>query len=467
MNRLWLQLTLGFALVTLASTLTVALLANAAAAATFRGYLAQSQVAESGVVERLAVYYAAQGSWSGAEPLLTLARRPGAGQGHGQGAMMGGSLALADADGQVVADPAGLTGGVRLRASERAAAIPIVVEGRVVGYVLARTPAGAALPAAAERFLRSLNETLWMAGLLAGTLGLVLGLLIARGLAAPLGQLAAGARRIAHGRLSERVPVSGPLEVQTAARSFNEMAAALEAGEAQRRHMVADIAHELRTPLTVIQGNLRAMLDDVYPLSKSEVATIYETSLGLRRLVDDLRELSLAEAGRLELDLQPLVVATLLNRETALFADLAAEHGVSLRTELPAGLPHAMADPGRVVQILHNLVSNALRHTPSGGVITLSAELVAATLDDAGSERTRPLLRFAVTDSGDGIAAADLPHVFERFYRADRGRTRGAGGSGLGLAITRQLVLLHGGSIGVESAPGQGSCFWFTLPCGE
>jgi two-component system OmpR family sensor kinase len=476
MNRLWIHLTLGFALVTLVSTLTVALLANVRADATFRGYLAQNQVAESGVLDRLAAHYATQGSWAGAEALLTAAHGPGMGPGQGQGMGMGQgamllrSIALADAEGQVMADPARVVSGPTLSASEQASALPIRIQGRTVGYLLARMPASAALPAAAERFLDTLNTTLWMAGLLASGLGLALGLLIARGLAAPLARLAGGARRIAQGQLDARVPAAGPAEVRTVATAFNEMAAALEAGEAQRRHMVADIAHELRTPLTVVQGNLRAMLDDVYPLSKAEVATIYETTLGMRRLVDDLRELSLAEAGRLDLRPQPVAIAPLLAREVALFADLAAAEGVTLQLEAPSALPAAMADPERLAQVLHNLVSNALRHTPAGGAVTLAVRaddrpLPAPAITGGVPASGVPwAVVFEVRDTGVGIAAADLPHLFERFYRADRGRARAAGGSGLGLAITRQLVRLQGGEIGVASAPGQGARFWFTLP---
>lgn len=457
MNRLWIQLTLGIALVTLVSALTVALVANLTADTSFRGYLAQAQAAESGIVPQLAEYYAATGSWDGAAGLLTTSHGPGVAQGHGQGrgqgAMFGGSLVLADAEGHVVADPADVAGGATLSARERSAAIPLVVEGRTVGYLAVGAVRGAALPAAAQHFLATLNTALWAAAIVAGVLGLALGLLMARGLALPLGRLAVGARQIAAGQLAERVPVAGPAEVQTVATAFNEMAAALEAGESQRRQMVADIAHELRTPLTVIQGNLRAMLDEVYPLSKAEVATIYEASLGLRRLVDDLREISLAEAGRLQLHPQPVAVAPLLYREAALFADTAAAQGVSLRAEPAADLPTAQADPERLAQVLHNLVSNALRHTPAGGTVTLRA----VVQDEAG-------VLIEVSDTGAGIAEADLPHVFERFYRADRGRARSDGGSGLGLAITHQLVRLQGGTIGVESRPGQGSRFWFTLP---
>ncbi|MEI8167656.1 MAG: ATP-binding protein [Chloroflexales bacterium] len=351
-----------------------------------------------------------------------------------------------------MADPAGLAGRPTLNASERTEALPILVAGRTVGYLLARAPGNSALPAAAQRFLDTLNRSLWTAGLVAGGVSLALGLFIARGLAAPLGRLATGARRIAQGHLAERVQGGGPAEVQTVATAFNEMAAALEAGEAQRRQMVADIAHELRTPLTVIQGNLRAILDEVYPLSTAEVATIYEATLGLRRLVDDLRTLSLAEAGRLDMQPQPVAVAPLLAREVALFADLASAEGVTLQMDAPPDLPAVLADPERLAQVLHNLVSNALRHTPAGGAVTLQAQHVAAQV------------RFTVADTGVGIAAADLPHVFERFYRVDRGRSREAGGSGLGLAITSQIIRLHSGTIGVTSTAGQGAHFWFTLP---
>ncbi len=465
MNRLWLQLALGFALVTLLSTLTVALVANATADATFRGYLAQTQAVESGLVERLAAYYAAQGSWAGVDQLLAAPSGPGMGQGHGQGPMMlRSSFALADVEGRVVADPAGITAGQRLSASEQAAAIPVAAQGRTVGYLLAREAPREALPAAAERFLARLNQTLWLTGLLAGLLALALGLLIARGLAAPLTRLAEGTRRIAAGELAERVPVAGSVEARTTAAAFNEMAAALERGERQRRQMVADIAHELRTPLTVIQGNLRAMLDDVYPLSKGEVAAVYEASLGLRRLVDDLRELSLAEAGRLELRLQPVVVAPLLAREAALFADAALAQGVMLTVEAAPRLPEALADPERLAQILHNLLSNGLRHTPAGGSVTLRASGEAGRGSPDARGRAASLVRFEVVDTGVGIAADELAHVFERFYRADRGRAREEGGSGLGLAIARQLVTLQGGAIGADSTPGQGSRFWFTLP---
>lgn len=458
MNRLWLRLALGFALVSLVSTLSVALLANLAAEASFRGYLARSLATESGVVERLTAFYAATGSWQGAEHLLTSGRGM---MGRGQGAMMGGGLMLADAEGRIVADAISQRVGLRLGLRERASAIPLVVEGQVVGYLLVHTPQGTALSVATREFLDSLNRSLWIAGLLASALGLILGLIFARSLAAPLDQLAARARQIAQGQRATPVAARGPREIETVATAFNEMADALAAGEAQRRQMVADIAHELRTPLTVIQGNLRALLDGVYPLTKTEVATVYEASLGLRRLVEDLRELSLAEAGQIELHLQPVAVGSLLEREAILFAEQAAAHQVQINLEVNEPIAPLQGDPERLAQILRNLISNALRHTPPGGTITLRAKY----MPDASSQTG--LIRIEVADTGAGIAAEDLPHIFERFYRADRGRARAAGGSGLGLAITAQLVHLHHGMIGAMSQPGQGTQIWMVFPAAQ
>ncbi|PDW00658.1 sensor histidine kinase [Candidatus Viridilinea mediisalina] len=453
MDRLWLQLTLGFALVTCVAIFTVAFVAQRSVAESFRGYVARSQVLESGLLDRLASHYATNDSWVGVETGMTSLRGAGRGAGPGPGSPMSSNIMLTDRHGRVVADPQGLGATFNLERTRYNDAIPIMVEGETVGYVLVLTSRGAALPLAAQSFLEGLNRAIWSAGLLAGGLGLILGLLIARGIAAPLQRLANGARRIAQGHLNERVPARGPTEVQAVAVAFNEMAGALEAGEIQRRQMVADIAHELRTPLTVVQGNLRAILDDVYPLDKREVTTIYETTLGLRRLVDDLRDLSLAEAGRLDLHRQAVNVAALLDQEVALFAELAASQTLSLAADVAPALPPLHADPQRLAQIFHNLVSNALRYTPAGGSVRLTAEPDGPTQ-----------IRFSVIDNGVGIAPEELPHIFDRFYRADRARSRASGGSGLGLAITRELVRLHGGNLTVTSSPGTETRFCFSLP---
>jgi two-component system OmpR family sensor kinase/two-component system sensor histidine kinase BaeS len=275
---------------------------------------------------------------------------------------------------------------------------------------------------------------------------------------------------MARGKLDERVPIAGATEVADVARAFNEMASGLQQAEQLRRNMVADVAHELRTPLTVIQGNLRALLDDVYPLDKAEITTIYDETVMLSRLIGDLRELAQAEAGQLALAPHPIDVAPLVEAAVAPFAAQAAEQEVVLTVDVPRDMPPMQADPDRVRQVMHNLLANALRHTPAGGTITLCARTEVRGLRTEVPERQASALSpqssvlITVADTGTGIAADDLAHIFDRFWRANRSRSRDHGGSGLGLAIARQLVEAQGGQIGVESAVGQGSQFWFTLP---
>jgi signal transduction histidine kinase len=232
------------------------------------------------------------------------------------------------------------------------------------------------------------------------------------------------------------------------------MSAALEKGEQLRRNLVADVAHELRTPLSVIQGNLRAILDDVYTLDKEEVARLYEQTRHLSRLVNDLHELAQAEARQLPLNRQPANLNDLVALTGETFAPVAETKGVSLEMILPAQTISLNVDSTRLRQVLHNLLNNALRHTPKGGRIMLNLE--------PNSEA----INLSVSDTGEGIPPDHLPHIFNRFYRADAVRSRESGGTGLGLAIARAIVEAHNGQISAASsgAPGQGSTFTVTFP---
>ena len=382
------------------------------------------------------------------------------GSGNGRGLRRGApKLMLADAAGQIVYNGSGPMDAAPLTRQNLADALPLELNGQVVGYLLAEGQGQGQLTGAAQNFLRQINRSLLQAGLLAGGLGVLLGLIIARSMSAPLTRLAGAARRIAQGRLDERVPVSGAQEFTHLAAAFNDMAHHLQQAETLRRNLVADIAHELRTPLTIIQGNLQAILDDVFPLDKAEIAGIYDETLILNRLIADLRDLALAEAGQLDLNLEPVDVAAVVNGQVELFAELARDKPVQLTANVAAGLPPVLADADRLRQVLHNLLANAVRHTPADGAVTV-------TVSGPGDVPTGGLVRITVADTGSGLAPADLPHVFDRFWRADKSRSRQQGGSGLGLAIARQWVEAHGGQIGVESqgVPGQGSQFWFTLP---
>ncbi len=284
-------------------------------------------------------------------------------------------------------------------------------------------------------------------------LGIAAGVWMSRRLAAPLTELANAAERVGAGDLTQQVAARGSLEMVTVAESFNHMTAQLRAAERLRQNLLADVAHELRTPLTVLQGSLRAILDDVYELDKAEVARLYDQTRHLRRLVDDLHELAQAEARALPLDLQPADFKILVQDAAAVFEPVADEQGVTLAVAAPATPVPVQVDRARMMQVLQNLLVNALRHTPAGGAVTVSVETGAAEAV------------VSVQDTGDGIDAVHLAHVFDRFYRTDQARNRDAGGAGLGLAIVRALVEAHGGRVAVYSAGrGLGSTFTLTLP---
>jgi two-component system OmpR family sensor kinase len=373
---------------------------------------------------------------------------------------------LADAEGRVVYDDVAGNPGRLLSGDERAAAEPISAGGEVAGFLVVTVPRRSTLLGPLEEALVTrLRRWLAVAGLAAGGLALLLGLALSRSLTAPLQRLASAARGIAQRDFSRRVQPEGSAELVEVALAFNEMAAALDESEQQRKNMVADVAHELRTPLAVLQGNLQALLDDLYPLDKAEVSRLYDETRLLSRLVDDLRDLALADAGQLSLNLGAVDAAALV-ADVGESLGLAAEaHEAVLKLELEEDLPPVLADPDRLAQVLRNLVTNALRYTPPGGTITLSAR------------RDGAFLRLVVADTGEGIAPGDLPHVFDRFWRADRSRSRDDGtaaaagrgarepiGSGLGLAIAQSLVEAHGGRIWAESDPGVGSRFAVTIP---
>ncbi|MBU0703479.1 MAG: HAMP domain-containing histidine kinase [Chloroflexi bacterium] len=286
-------------------------------------------------------------------------------------------------------------------------------------------------------------------------LAMVLAVRAFRGIAMPLADVMAAADAVAEGDLSVRVdvPSHGPREFGRLTESFNRMTEGLERADRQRRNLTADVAHELRTPLHIIQGNLEGVLDGVYePTSEHVEATLDETRL-LARLVEDLRTLSLAEAGQLPLAREPVDVAELLADLSTSFSGQAEAAGLDLRVEIEGGLPLVTGDVGRLEQVLGNLTANALRHTPPGGDITLQAQPMENGV------------RIIVRDTGEGIPAEDLPYIFDRFWRGDRSRSHASGaGSGLGLAIARQLVQAHGGVIRVESEPGRGTTFAVELP---
>jgi two-component system sensor histidine kinase BaeS len=278
----------------------------------------------------------------------------------------------------------------------------------------------------------------------------VLGGLILRRVAAPVGNLLEAAGRIEGGDYSVRVQEKGPREVRALGKAFNAMASRLQTSDEQRKMLLADISHELQTPITVIQGNLEGLLDGVYPLDRSHVEAILDETRLLSRAIDDLRTLSLADSGALSMQPEASDMEELIRDLAASFEPRTAAARIHLACEIQPDLPLVEIDPVRIREVILNLLSNALRYTPPDGQILLRVWMKPAEADRIWLE---------VKDTGSGIAAADLPHVFDRFYKTSDSR-----GTGLGLAICKRLVQAHGGEITVASEPGLGTSMTFWLP---
>ena len=268
----------------------------------------------------------------------------------------------------------------------------------------------------------------------------------------PLADVMTAADAVAEGDLSVRVPERGPGEIRRLSESFNRMVDELASADQQRRNMTADVAHELRTPIHILRGNLEGILDGVYEANPEQIEMMLDETRLLIRLVDDLQTISLAEAGQLHLNFEPVNIAELLADVQTSFSGQAEEVGVDLAVTVEDADLTVNADAGRLDQVLSNLVGNALRYAPAESCIRLQAE-------------SSPMgVRLRIRDEGQGIPAEDIPFIFERFYRAEKSRSRKGGGSGLGLAIARQLVQLHHGTIDVESELEKGTTFTIELP---
>lgn len=474
------RLLLAFALVIVVTVGTVAFFASRGASDEVQLFERQSEEMRVSRLQRfLAGHYAFNGSWQNVQSLVS--------QIASSEEMR---IVLTDATGVVVADSANLLVGKRYspesggtpiyppslpsRSSSRSPAPgeppgvglepgshsqppPTPAAVLPAGQLLGTLYVGSERPDAViyQRLAEKINSFLLWGALLAVGIAMALTFLLSRQILSPARALAVAARRLARGDFSQRVQTRDRGELGELARTFNSMATELEQSEKMKRDMIADAAHELRTPLTNIRGYLEAVSDGVLEPDMETIRSLSEETAVLSRLVDDLQELSLAEAGQLKLIREAADVGSLVDGAVAGLEAAARLKGVSLRTEVASGLPMADVDVRRIGQVLRNLLTNALAHTAGGGTITVSA-----THEDMA-------IRLSVTDTGEGIAPEDLPYIFERYYRADRSRGRTTGGSGLGLTIAKRLVEAHGGTIGVESKLGEGSRFWFTVPVAQ
>jgi len=444
------RLFLSFLLVIVVAVGAAALFVSRTTSNEVEQYETQTHNVRVGRVQALLTrYYIEQQDWTGVEPVVDQIAR-----------LYSERVVVVDQEGLVVADSHGMmTIGEPGEFEPPGVAIPIVA-GQARCGTLVISPQGpppppgeiAAEEASVSSLSSSINRYLLWGGLLAVAVAAVATLLLSRRILRPVESLAHAARGLSRGDFSQRVDVRSKDEFGELAKTFNSMAEDLERTEQLRRNLVADVAHELRTPLSNIQGHLEAIRDGLLPAEPATFDSIYEEVLLLARLVEDLQELTLAEAGQLTLVRQSADVAEIVRRAVAAAQPPAEVKGLTIEAKLPEGQAIAEVAPERIGQVLRNLLSNAITHTSKGGRITVD-------LKDDGDA-----LHIGVADTGDGIPPEDLPYVFERFYRADPSRVRATGGAGLGLTIARRLVEAHGGTIGVESEVGKGSRFTFTLP---
>ncbi len=450
---------LAFAAVVLVGVGTVSILANQGTARELRGFMVRGGMTDaSQLAQQLEGYYRGRGSWEGVELLLEAPsmghQMRGAGRGEAMGSGAAVQPALYDVQGQWIAGSSS-TVSPTLSTGDLANATPIQVEGEIVGYVIVEAVGG---PNSTDELIDRVNRAIWLAALAAGAAALLIGGLLVIGLLRPVKALTSASKELSQGDLSQRVPVTTRDERGELSLAFNQMADNLEQMEAQRRDLTADIAHELRNPLSVMQARLEGIIDGVYEPSSERLKSVLEQSKLLNRLVEDLRMLALADAGQLTLDRADTDLSSLAAQAVEVYRTQAEEGDVRLGLDAPApGSLVANVDPARMEQVLGNLLSNALRHTPPKGKV----ELAVARRDGVGS------VLIEVSDTGEGIPEESLPFVFDRFYRADRSRSRERGGTGLGLAITRELVEAHGGSIEVSNRQGGGTVFSIELPSAE
>ena len=415
--------------------------------------------------ERLGAFYEKQGGWNGVADMIS--SYPAGDAWAPWDASWIPAVAVSDADGRLLYSsfPVSPELDVIETIQDTRRAVPIESDGKVVGYLwrpwLLSSETSALpvrnvgpLPTGARRydFLWAALKRFFAIEALVIVVGLLVGATLSRRITRPLQDFVDATMKIAGGDLGVRVEHRYPGELGDLAASFNAMASELERADQLRRNMTADIAHELRTPLSVIRGKLEGILDGVYPATEDHIMPVLEEADVLTHLVEDLRVLALAEARQLSLDVRPTDVGHLLRDARVNFGPLAEDGGVILVLDVSENLPSVSADRQRLSQVLANLITNALRHTPSGGSVTLTG---FASDGDVVIE---------VKDTGSGIAGEDLDRVFGRFWRGEKSRSRESDGNGLGLAIARELVLLHGGTIEVESTLGRGSVFRCRLP---
>lgn len=459
MRSLAIKLTLAFLFVGLIGAILVALVVRQSTHSAFDRFMQERNVAT--IAETLSDYYKIHGGWEGVAQVFradgTFRPQFQAPENFRDGYLPQLTFILVGTDRTIIYSRKAENIGNLVTQPELNKATAIEVNGDTVGWVVFQSPPEPwALNTPEGVFLRNINRAILISAIVAGLIALVLGGFLAYTMTRSLRELKAGTQKVAAGDLGYQVEVRSDDELGDLAVSFNQMSADLARANQTRRQMTADIAHDLRSPLSVILGYTEALSDNKLEGTPEVFEVMYKEAGQLNHLIDDLRTLSLADAGELALNYQSIYPLEILQDVARAYRQQAERKGVSLGVDVANDTPHIKVDPNRMIQVLGNLVDNAIRYTQEGGEIRLGAH-------DSGEASGDRLVELYVADTGAGITAEDLPFIFSRFYRSDKSR-QDNGETGLGLAIAKSLVETQGGSISVESMPGSGSRFTIRFP---
>ncbi len=455
LRSLRLRLLLALLVVVVVAVGTVALYGSSATSKEFQRYVSSESSRRAQAVAELLIYYRQTRSWRDVQPLLE------------QMAQISGDwIVLADEEGRIIADSQNflvddpqfyrmlneLEGQpIDLGLGQPAVEITSDSDQRVFLFIVPQDKR----ESSESVFLGAVNRQLLLAIVAASLVGLILTLLFSRSITRPVEALTVAVRRMGQGDMEQRVETGVQGEIGELAQAFNVMADGLARQEKLRRNMVSDVAHELRTPLSNLRGYLEALRDGVLEPTPPIVDSLYEETMILNHLVDDLQDLALIEAGQLRLMQEPTLLEEIVIRIVHQMEPFATHKDLTIAVKLPPELPLVNVDCDRIGQVLRNVINNAISYSTPGGIINISARVRMG------------MVELSVEDEGVGIDPKHLPHIFDRFYRADRSRTRATGGSGLGLAIARQIIEAHGGRVKIKSVPDRGTLVTFTMPISD
>ncbi len=416
-----------------------------------------SDQSQSNIITSLTVFHQQNGSWEGVEYIFVqnTDRQPGMGMGPGGPHMtMMQPFILTDKNGYVIVANGKFKPGEKVSQEELDLGEFITENGEVIGVLIPLRQQYQGSQRELE-FIERTNLTLLYGAVIGAVLALFLGIFLSRTITRPIRELTRATHAISEGDLSQQVTVHTNDELGELATAFNKMSAELSRSVNARKQMTADIAHELRTPLSLILGHAEAVHDGVLPPIKENFEIIREEATRLEHLVNDLRILSLADAGELPITLQSIEPGQLLQEVASLYQFHTQKKNISLELDIASPLPSLEVDPGRMTQVLTNILDNATRHTPEGGVILVSAIKIGENVE------------ITIQDSGPGLPKEEAGRIFERFYRVDASRQRDGtvpGRSGLGLAIAKSIVQAHNGQLSAESESGKGLKVIIALP---